>query len=141
MKTELEAMKTNKKWSIIPLPKYKNKHRVDGFIERYKAYPIVKGYSQQEGLDYFETFSHVAKMVIVKTLLIVVVSKEWPLVQLDVNNAFLHGELFEEVYMDLPLGHKLQLEIQGEKMVCKLHKSIYELKQASKQWLPNSWPS
>ncbi|TYK18103.1 Cysteine-rich RLK (receptor-like protein kinase) 8 [Cucumis melo var. makuwa] len=144
MKAELEAMETNQTWSIVPLPKgknsigcrwvYKIKHKADGSIERYKTRLVAKGYTQQEGLDYFETFSLVVKMVTVKTLLTIAVSKEWPLLQLDVNNAFLHGELFEEVYMDLPLGYKPQYEIQGEKLVCRLHKSIYGLKQASRQW-------
>ncbi|KAL0534470.1 hypothetical protein IC582_028761 [Cucumis melo] len=142
MKAELEAMETNLTWSIVPLPKgnnsigccwvYKIKHKADGSIERYKARLVAKGYTQQEGLDYFETFSPVAKMVTVKTF--IVVTKEWPLVQLDVNNAFLHEQLFEEVYMELPLGYKPQYEIQGKKLVCKLQKSIYGLKQASRQW-------
>ena len=73
-------------------------------------------------------------MVTFKTLLTIVVSKNWQLTQLDVNNIFLCGDLYEEVYMDLPLGYKLNLTIQGEKMVCKLHKSIYGLNQASRQW-------
>ena len=71
-------------------------------------------------------------MVTVKTLLTLAVSKGWQLLQLDVNNAFLHGDLFEGVYMDLPLGYKLNASFPGEKLVCKLHKSIYGLKQASK---------
>lgn len=53
------------------------------------------------------------------------------------NNVFLHEDLFKEVYMDLPLGYKPNLTIQGEKRVCKLHKSIYGLKQVSCQWFAN----
>ncbi|KAA0045634.1 putative retroelement pol polyprotein [Cucumis melo var. makuwa] len=63
-----------------------------------------------------------------------VVSKHWPLVTLDVKNAFLHGDPFEEVYTDMLLGYKQCATFQGEKMVCELYKSIYGLKQASKQW-------
>ena len=107
MKAELYATETNQTWSIIPLPKgkniigcrwvYKIKHKAKGSIEWYKACLVAKGYTQQDGLDYFETLSPVAKMVNVKSLLIIVVSKEWPLVQLDVNRTVwrnLHGFVF-----------------------------------------------
>ena len=81
-------------------------------------------------MDFIETFSHVAKLVTVKTLLALAASHSWFLSQLDINNAFLNGDLFEEVYIDLPPGYLNQGELpsDGVKRVCKLHKFIYGLK-------------
>ena len=84
---------------------------------------MTKGYIQQEGVDYLDTFSLVAKMTIVRTLLAIVAASNWHLHQFYVNTAFLHGDLNEEVYIEVPQGLQALLG-----MVCRLTKSLYGLK-------------
>ena len=113
MDKEIQALEQTHTWVLTPLPPgkrpigckwvYRVKLNPNGTIERYKARLVAKGYTQRERLDFSETFSPVAKTVSVRVLIALASTKGWPLYQLDINNAFLHGDLDEEVYMDLPL--------------------------------------
>ena len=114
MKEELAALEKNKTWDLVPFPKgkkvvgckwvYTIKLDQNGEVKRYKARLVAKGYSQTYGIDYDETFAPVAKMNTVRTLISSAANFDWPLYQLDVKNAFLHGDLQEEVYMEIPPG-------------------------------------
>ncbi|KAL0289674.1 UNVERIFIED_CONTAM: Retrovirus-related Pol polyprotein from transposon RE1 [Sesamum calycinum] len=114
---ELVALEKNETWSVVDLPKgkkaigckwvYKVKLKLDGSVERYKARLVAKGYNQVEGVDYFDKFSPVAKAVTVRVLLAVAFSFTWPIHQIDINNAFLHGFLEEDIYMQVPDGYSV----------------------------------
>ncbi|KAI3500109.1 hypothetical protein L1887_35925 [Cichorium endivia] len=141
MEEEIIALEQNQTWELVPKPRdikpisckwvYKIKRRPDGSIERYKARLVARGFSQQYGLDYDETFSPVAKITTVRVLLALAASKDWKLWQMDVKNAFLHGELDREIYMNQPKGFE---DAPNSNRVCKLRKALYGLKQAPRAW-------
>ena len=126
MKEELDALSKNHTWDLVTLPPgksvvgckwiYKIKTRSNGSIECYKVRLVAKGFTQEYGIDYEETFALVARISSVHVLLVVVAAaSKWDLFQMDVKNAFFNRDLSEEVYMQPPPG----LSVESSK-VCHL---------------------
>ena len=142
MNDEMRSFQKNQTWELVDLPPgkkpvgcrwiYTIKYKADDSIERYKARLVVKGYTQTCGIDYTDMFAPIAKINTIRILLSLAVNLDWPVQQFDVKNAFLHGDLFEEIYMDLPLGGSGPERLNQK--VCKLKKSLYELKQSPRAW-------
>ncbi|GJU37419.1 putative RNA-directed DNA polymerase [Tanacetum coccineum] len=140
MDEEMDALQRNSTWELVDKPHgyrivgcrwvFTIKMNSDGSIDRYKARLVAKGYTQTYGIDYEETFAPVAKINTIRILISLAANQEWPLHQFDVKNAFLNGNLEEEVYMELPPG-----VMNSEKgKVCKLKKALYGLKQSPRAW-------
>ncbi|KAL5776888.1 hypothetical protein ACOSP7_009814 [Xanthoceras sorbifolium] len=141
MELEYKALQKNHTWSLVPPSShhkvigckwvFKLKLKQDGSIERHKARLVAKGFHQTAGLDYFETFSPIVKPTAIRIVLSLAISFNWPIRQLDIHNAFLNGDLQEEVYMEQPPGF---VNSSPPHFVCKLHKSLYGLKQSPRAW-------
>ena len=137
MTTEYESLMKNKTWSLVPLPVgknlvrckwvYKTKFTIEGEIEKYKDRLVEKGFNQLEAIDYNETFDPIAKMNTIRTILFIASSYKWEIHQMDVKSAFLNGDLDEEIYMQQPPSF---INVESSNLICKLHKSLYGLKQA-----------
>nr|GFA09758.1 ribonuclease H-like domain-containing protein [Tanacetum cinerariifolium] len=135
------ALITNGTWVLVPHPAnvnvvrsmwiFKHKFHADGSLSRYKARLVANRHSQQQGIDYDETFSLVIKPATICTVLSLVISCDWPIHQLDAKNAFLHGHLSETVYMHQPPGF---VDSCHPDYVCHLQRSLYGLKQAPRAW-------
>lgn len=141
MAEEFSALQRQGTWSLVPNSPdkhvvgcrwvFKIKHNPDGSVARHKARLVAKGFHQEFGVDYTETFSPVVKQATVRIVLTLAVHFHWPLHQLDVTNAFLHGILKEDIYMTQPQGF---IDPTFPSHLCKLHKSLYGLKQAPRAW-------
>ncbi|KAK9078942.1 hypothetical protein SSX86_003001 [Deinandra increscens subsp. villosa] len=141
MQTEIDALHSAQTWVLVPPPSTTNvvgckwvfriKRHADGSVSRYKARLVAKGYHQTEGIDYTDTFSPVVKPTTIRLVLSLAFSLGWGIRQVDVNNAFLHGDLSETVYMAQPPGF---IDPTYPHHVCLLKKAIYGLKQAPRAW-------
>ncbi|UYV74194.1 hypothetical protein LAZ67_11002383, partial [Cordylochernes scorpioides] len=139
MDEEIDALNKNKTWTLERLADghkpigckwvYKIKTESDGTIQRFKARLVAKGYSQIKNVDYFDTFSPVVRYDSLRILLSHAASERMFLKQFDVKTAFLNGELEELVYLEQPEGYK-----RDDNSCYRLHKSLYGLKQSSRNW-------
>uniref|UniRef100_A0A8R7Q8X6 Reverse transcriptase Ty1/copia-type domain-containing protein n=1 Tax=Triticum urartu TaxID=4572 RepID=A0A8R7Q8X6_TRIUA len=139
MAEDIAALECTGTWDLVSLPPcvrpitckwvYKIKTRSDGSLERYKAHLVARGFQQEHGQDYDETFAPVAHMTTIRTLLAVASIRHWSVSQLDAKNVFLDDEMREEVYMQPPPGYSVP-----DGMVCRLRRSLYGLKQAPHAW-------
>lgn len=141
MRSEIQSIEKNKTWELVSLPAgakkigvkwvFKTKLNEEGNIDKYKAKLVVKGYAQEEGIDFDEVFAPVARWDTIRILLSVAAQRGWKVYQLDVKSAFLYGELKEVVYVDQPEGFVKKGE---ENKVYLLRKALYGLKQAPRPW-------
>lgn len=141
MVEEYDAQIKNKTWGLVPRPYganiinsmwlYKHKFDADGVLKRHKSRLVANGKTQEEGIDFDETFSPVVKPATIRLVLNIALSRGWDLRQLDVKNAFLHGTISETIYMHQPPGF---VDKTKPRHVCKLNKPLYSIKQAPRAW-------
>lgn len=134
---EFTALQANRTWDLVPRPHganvvtgkwiFRHKFQSDSSLDRYKARWVLRGFTQRPGIDFDEIFSPVIKPATVRTVLSLAVSRDWPVHQMDVKNAFLNGTLQETVYCTQPAGF---VDPTKPDLVCRLNKSLYGLKQA-----------
>ena len=137
MVEEMVALYSTGTWDLVTLSAGKSpvgrrwvytvKIGSHGEVNRLKARLVVKGYTQIYGFDYYNIFSPIAKMAFIHLLFSMAAMRSWPLYRLDIKNAFLHGDLAEEVYMEQPPGFIAQGE---SSLICRLRRSLYGLKQS-----------
>ncbi|KAD2804168.1 hypothetical protein E3N88_37545 [Mikania micrantha] len=141
MGAEMQSMHDNQVWDLVDLPPncktvgskwvFKKKTDMDGNVHTFKARLVAKGFTQTQGIDYEETFSPVAMLKSIRILIAISAYYDYEIWQMDVKTAFLNGHLTEDVYMAQPEGF---VDPKNPNKVCKLKKSIYGLKQASRSW-------
>ena len=141
MLKEYQSIMKNVVWDVVLRPEeksivtskwiYEIKHAADGNIEKYKARFVVHGFSQKEGIDCEEMFSHVVRYTSIRAIMALATKLGWKLHQMDVKTTFLNGVVGEEVYVEQTLGFET---LDRQTHVCRLKKDLYSLKQAPKTW-------
>lgn len=138
MQEEYESLIKNETWSLADMPSgkrvlpckwvFKTKTNEKGEIIRYKARLVIKGYAQRKGSDYDEVYAPVVRYTSVRYLFALAAKYDLEMIQMDAISAFLQGDIDTEIYMAQPEQY------EENSQVCLLNKSIYGLKQASRQW-------
>ena len=143
MASEYQALVDNDTWTLVEKPKdrsvvpgkwvFKIKQKADGSVDKFKARYVAKGFKQVEGLDFHETFAPTSRPETFRLIVALAAQKDLVLEQLDVKSAYLHSPIEETIFLEQPEGFEKK-STTGEKLVCKLNKSIYGLKQAARNW-------
>ncbi|KAE8255524.1 hypothetical protein A4X13_0g3015 [Tilletia indica] len=143
MDEQMESLMGMGTWELMELPPnrkaigsrwvYKLKLDEEGQAARWKARLVAQGFTQQPGVDYFETFAPVARFDSARIIFALAVHHGWVIHQLDVVTAYLNGDLDEEIYMRQPPGFE-QKDKDGKELVCRLRLPLYGLKQSGRQW-------
>jgi Reverse transcriptase (RNA-dependent DNA polymerase) len=140
--TELKTVEDAGTYEEVPRPQGKNvvdcklifkiKCKADSSILKYKAHLVARSFTQIYGVDYYETYSPVARMASFRTIIAIAAEKDWEIDSFDFNGAYLNGELDpdEEIYMEFPPGYKPW----GKNTILRLQKTLYSLKQAGQRW-------
>lgn len=139
MEDEMSSLLNNKTWELVDRSAatnvltgkwvYKVKRGSDGSITRYKARYVVRGFEQEYGIDYTETFASVVRQKTYRTLFALAAIHDWEIEQMDIKTAFLYGPVEETVFVELPEGYRVP-----DGKVCRLRKALYGLKQAPRIW-------
>ena len=143
MKKELESIAQNHVWTLVPRPAdtpvitgkwvYRTKRKPTGEIDKYKARYVARGFTQTHGVDFFDTFSPVVPLHILRMFLAIATSEGWTIHQGDVVTAYLQSELDVPVFMEQPQGSN-DPRRPADQWVCKLNKALYGLRQSGRLW-------
>lgn len=141
MESEYKALMQNNTWTLVPYSSdmhvvqnkwvFRTKYKADGSLDKFKTRLVAKGFQQMPGVDYFDTFSLVIKPTTIRVVLTLAVTRGWSIQLIDVNNAFLNGDMQKTVFIAQPEGFS---DPSKSGYVCRLTKALYGLKQAPKAW-------